>query len=106
MRRTSRFALLFSLASTLSFAESWSGALVDAKCYDTAQQNLSHGHPGSTDTKRVLRTCSPNEKTTSFGNEKAHKLVVKEGNKSPFIVNVTGDKTQDSLTVSTISIAK
>jgi hypothetical protein len=116
-----RLACLLSLTSVLSFAGSWSGALVDAKCYTTAQQNASHGHPASGDTKRAVRSCSPNDKTTSFsvvqqvgmafnldadGNEKARELVLKEGKKSPFMVNVTGDVTQDTLKVETISIAK
>jgi hypothetical protein len=121
MKLTLRFAFLFTLTSVLSFAESWSGALVDTKCYAIAQNNVSHGHPGSTDKKRAVRSCSPNEKTTSFsvvpqvgmainldtyGNEKARELVLKEGKKSPFMVSVTGDKTEDTLKLSTISIAK
>jgi hypothetical protein len=116
-----RLAFLLSLASVLSFAANWSGALVDAKCYATAQRNVSQGHPGSTDTKRTVRSCSPNEKTTEFsvvqqvgttfnldpdGNEKAHQLFLKHGRKSPFKVNVTGEATQDTLKVDTISIAK
>jgi hypothetical protein len=120
MKLTSRLALLLTLAC-LSFAASWSGALVDAKCYTSAQQNTSHGHPGSTDTKRAIRSCSPNENTTLFsvvqrvgmtftldsdGNEKARQLVLKEGKKSPFMVDVSGEITQDSLKVNTISIAK
>ena len=103
-----RFAFLSSLTSVVSFAASWYGALVDASCYASAQNNISHGHPGSTDTKQALRTCSPSKKTTSFsvvpqvgmairldaeGNDKARKLVLKGGNKSPFVVNVTGDAT-------------
>jgi hypothetical protein len=121
MKLILRFAFLLSLTSGLSFAESWAGALVDARCYATAQNNVSQGHPGSTDSRRAIRSCSPNENTTLFsvvpkigmavnldpdGNEKARKLVLKEGKKSPFIVSVTGDKTEDTVKVSTISIAK
>jgi hypothetical protein len=120
MKLTSRFAFLLALAS-VSFAASWSGALVDTKCYTSAKQNTSHGHPGSTDTKRAVRSCSPNDTTTSFsvvqqvgmtfnldsdGNEKARQLVLKEGKKSPFMVNVSGEATQDTLKVDTISITK
>ena len=121
MKPISRFAFLLSLTSVPSFAASWTGALVDATCYATAQHNVSHGHPGSTNTKRAIQSCSPNEKTTSFavvqqvgetfnldadGNEKARELVRKEGKKSMFMVSITGDKTEDTLKVSTISIAK
>ena len=121
MTLTLRLALLLSLVATLSFAASWSGALVDSKCFASAQQNVSHGHPGSTDTKREIRSCSPSKKTDSFsiveqvgtalsldssGNEKAHHLVLKAGKKSPFMVNVTGDMDQEVIKVATISIAK
>ena len=121
MNLTLRFAVLLSLTSVLSFAESWSGALVDTKCYATAQQNVSHEHPGSTDTMRAIRSCLPNEETKSFsivpqvgtalnlntnGNQKAHELVLKESRKSTFMVSVTGDKTEDTLKVNTISLVK
>jgi len=116
-----RLTVLSSLASVLGFAAQWSGALVDSDCYAATQRNASHEHPGSTDTKRPIRYCSPNEKTKSFsvvpphgttlsldsdGNEKAHDLVLKEGKKSPFMVSVTGDETQGTLKLDTISIAK
>jgi hypothetical protein len=112
MKLISRFAVLLSLAFVPSFAASRIGALVDATCYATAQRNVSHEHPGSTDTKRAIQSCSPNEKTTSFsvvqqvggtfnldadGNEKARELVQKAGKKSLLMVNITGDKTQDTL---------
>ena len=118
---TFRLAFLFTLASVLTFAASWSGALVDSKCYTSAEQNVSHGHPGSTDTKRAVRSCPPNKNTNSFsivrqvgmtfnlddrGNEKAHELVLKEGKKAHFMVNVTGDLTEETIKVDTISMAK
>ena len=118
MTLTLRLTFLFSLGSVLSFAASWSGALVDSECYATAQRNVSPGHPASHNTSRTIRTCSPNEKTKSFsvvqhgealsldsnGNEKARELVLKGGKKSAYMVNVTGDLTQDTLKVDTISI--
>jgi hypothetical protein len=121
MKLTSRFVFLLSLVPGPTFAASLSGALVDANCYAIAQQNFSHGHPGSNNTKRAVRSCSPNEKTKSFsvvpqngmtfnldsnGNEKARELVLKGGKKSLFMVTITGDITQDTLKVDTISIAK
>jgi hypothetical protein len=115
-----RLSFLLSLASMLCFAAHWSGALVDSDCYATAQRNVSPGHPASHNVSRTLKTCSPNEKTKSFsvvqhgesfsldsdGSEKARDLVVKEGKKSPFMVNITGEMTQDTLKIDTISIAK
>jgi hypothetical protein len=121
MKLTSRFLVLASLASGLCFAGSWSGALVDAECYATALHNFSQGHPGSTNTKRAVESCFPTEKTTSFsvvqqvgmtltldtaGNEMARKLFLKEGKKSPFLVSVVGDRTDDTVKVSTISVTK
>jgi hypothetical protein len=42
----------------------------------------------------------------SDGNDKARELFLKVGKKSPYMVNVTGEVTQDTLKVGTISIAK
>jgi hypothetical protein len=121
MTMTLRLACLLCMVSVLSFAGSWTGALVDTNCYTTAQRNSSHGHPASGDTKRAVRSCAPSGKTMSFsvvqqvgmafnldsdGNEKARELVLKEGKKSPFMVHVTGDVSEDNLKVDTISIAK
>jgi len=41
----------------------------------------------------------------SEGNDKARKLVLKGGKKSPFMVNVTGDNVAETFKVNTISIA-
>ena len=118
MTLTLRLTSLVFLASALSFAASWFGALVDSECYASVQRNVSPGHPASHNTSRTLRVCSPNEKTKSFsvvphdgealrldsdGNEKARELVLK-GGKKPYMVNVTGEMTQDTLKVDTISI--
>ncbi len=118
---TLRLAFLLSLVPALSFAESWSGALVDSNCYTAAVQNSSHGHPGSGDTKRAVRSCSPTDNTTSFsfvqqvgttftldaaGNAKARELFLKAGKNSPFRVHVTGDITADTLRVDKISHTK
>jgi hypothetical protein len=119
MTLTVRLAFFLSLASVPSFAAHWSGALVDSECYATAQKNVSFEHPGSTNTRRPIRSCSPNEKTKSFaivqvngmaisldsdGNEKARAFVLKEGKKSPFMINVVGEMSQDALKVDTISM--
>jgi hypothetical protein len=42
----------------------------------------------------------------SDGNDKARQLILKEGKKSPYMVNVTGELNEDTLKVDTISIAK
>jgi len=116
-----RLSIVLPLASMLSLAAQWSGALVDSGCYAATQRNVSHEPPGSTNTKRPIRFCAPNEKTKSFsvvqhtgpalnldsdGNDKARELVQKTGKKSPYMVSVTGELTTDTLKVDTISIAK
>jgi hypothetical protein len=119
MTPTLRLTYLLFLTSALSVAAQWSGALVGSQCYAASQRSIHAEHPGSIDTKRPIRLCSPNAKTTSFsvvqtsgptlnldsdGNEKARELVLKEGKKSPFMVNVTGELTQDTLKLDTISM--
>src|SRR5579862_3117097 len=106
MTRILRLTFLVPLACALSSAAQWSGALVDSACYASAQGNVSGGHPGSTNSKRPIRYCSPKDNTKAFavvphdgttfnldsdGNEKARALVLKEGKKSPYMVNVTGE---------------
>jgi hypothetical protein len=118
MMLTMRLSVLLSLASVASFAGSWSGVLVDAGCYASAQSNVSHGHPASTDTKRTIRSCSPNGKTSSFslvehgtavkldsnGNDKAREFIAKGGHhKPPYKVSVTGEMGPDAVKVDTIS---
>ncbi len=52
-----QFLILFSLASALCFAESWTGKLVDANCLEQSQgQNKA-------------ASCTPTAKTASFGLE-------------------------------------
>jgi hypothetical protein len=106
----------------LTFAGSWSGFLVDAECYSATQANTKGGtHPASIDNNRTLRVCAPKATTKSFavmqedgtsfeldsaGNQKARDFVAKQGNVPRYKVNVTGDMTQNTLQLSTISMAQ
>ena len=104
-----RVAAMFCLPSALGFAESWSGNLVDSKCYGYMERNEN---PTDTmtyvdrDRNSETRYCSPNTKTKSFavvlqdglnfnldtaGNAKAAELVRNTGKKSLFVVTVTGE---------------
>lgn len=104
-----RVVALFCLSSPLGFAESWSGALVDSKCYGYMERNVN---PTDTltyvdrDKNSEIRYCSANAKTKSFavvlqdglnvnldnaGNAKAAELVRNTGKKSLFVVTVTGE---------------
>lgn len=53
LKTTLQLLGLFTLASALAFAESWSGRLVDAACYEQSQGKAA--------------SCAPGAKTTSFG---------------------------------------
>lgn len=122
MTLTLRVLLLASLTSALSLGESWSGLLVDSRCYASSQNNMKAvSHPASTDIGRTLRVCAATAKTKAFaiaqhdgtsvnldadGNQKAHELVMKEAKMSRYEVNVTGDMVQNTLKVAAISMAK
>jgi hypothetical protein len=116
-----RLTSLFCLASAVTFAASWTGALVDSDCYGRVQANTSHdaGHTG-TNPKKVIKTCSAKETTKSFaiveqngamfnldstGQEGAIMQVLKTS-KTPHVVQVTGDLNQNTIKVAGISKAK
>ena len=62
-----RFLPLFCLMSGLAFAETWSGTLVDAGCYQSAKNNRN-AYAGSAvrDVGMDVRMCTPKAKTRSF----------------------------------------
>jgi hypothetical protein len=124
MKLALRTVACLCLSSALSFAASWSGFLVDSRCFGQRERNVN---PTDTltavdrDQNSELRYCSPNGKTKSFalvqqdgssfnldsaGNAKAVELVrTTTGKKPPFIVTVTGEARQHTITVDSISIA-
>lgn len=128
MKRATKLAMglatLFFFAATPSFARSWTGYLVDSKCYDTEEQNVNPTDTATNvdrDKDLEIRLCTPNAKTKSFavvppdwvslkfdsaGNAKAGELVRKIGKRSVFLVTVSGEKTKSTVHVDSISIAK
>jgi hypothetical protein len=123
MRRATRLAALLCFLSALSSAASWSGTLVDSKCYDARERNVN---PTDTltsvdrDTNAEIRYCSPSAKTKSFavvqssglsfrldpaGNAQAAELVRKTGRNSRFAVAVNGEMNKNTVTVDSISLA-
>jgi hypothetical protein len=118
------FGAFFCLASGLVFAESWTGALVDPKCYDALERNVN---PTDTlthvdrDTNQEIRYCSPNAKTKLFGiveqdgtilrfdsagNAKAAELVRTIHKKDRLYVAVTGEMSGKTIKVDSISVAR
>ncbi len=119
-----RLAFLLCLLPALSFAGSWSGMLVNSKCYGAEERNVN---PSDTltnvdrDRNMELRDCSPNAKTKSFavvqadgvrlrfdsaGNAKAAELVSKTGKISLLAVAVTGELQGRTIRVESISTAR
>ncbi len=118
-----RLAALLVFSSALSFAGSWSGVLVNSKCWTSEENNVN---PTDTltsvdrDRNLEIRACSPNAKTKSFtlvtpdglsfhldaGNTKAAELIRQTGKRSVFTVSITGDLIKKTVKVDSISIAR
>lgn len=120
-----RVAALFSLFSAPVFAESWTGSLVDSRCYDNWESNVN---PADTltyvdrDKNSEIRYCTANAKTKTFevvlqdglslrldpaGNAKAAELVRKSGKTTSFLfVTVTGERSKSTVTVDSILVAR
>jgi hypothetical protein len=116
-----RFSSLFSLASVLAVAGTWSGLLVDAGCFRSAEDNHNvSDSPVVKDMGLEVRLCHPKLKTHSFaivqsddqavaldsaGNAQAAQLV-RQGLKSPWYVTVNGEMQKGIITVSSIAPSK
>src|ERR1700722_19322658 len=123
MKTTVRVAALFCWSGVLSLAGSWSGSLVDSKCYASEERNVN---PTDTSTyvdrdgNLEIRYCSPNKKTKSFtlvlpdgnfnldpaGNAKASELVRRIGKRSPLVVVIRGEMAGKAIQVESISTAR
>jgi len=121
---TIRLVALFCGLSALSFAETWSGALVDSKCYVLVERNVN---PTDTltyvdrDKNWEIRFCAPNARTKFFavvlpdglsfsldtaGNAKAAELVRRTGKRSLFVVALTGEMSRHTVRVDSISMTR
>ena len=113
---------LLYLSSAFAYAGTWSGTLVDSKCFATVKLNVN---PTDTltyvdrDQNQELRLCSPGAKTKSFavvqhdgrsfnldsaGNAKAAELWRKTTKKPTMAVVVTGEMNGKAIKVGTISM--
>lgn len=117
-----RLLFVFVFASSLGFAETWSGTLLDSKCAHTVESN--HNVTDSSTVRDVnleVRLCSPKLKTHTFtilesdgesatldsaGNTKAAELVSQVGPKSPFFVTIDGQMSKNIIEVQSISPVK
>jgi hypothetical protein len=114
---------LLCLSSAPGYAGTWSGTLVDSKCYANEERNVN---PNDTltavdrDQNQMIRYCAPSAKTKTFavvrhdglifnldsaGSVKAAELVRKVGKKSRFAVVVNGEVSGHKIKVDSISMA-
>ncbi len=119
-----RLALFLCLSSTLSFADSWSGVLVDSGCWLNEERNVNPDDTSAyvdRDRNLELSYCTPKAKTKSFilvrpdgtslkldsaGDARASDLVRTTGRKPIYRVAVTGNVTKNTIGVSSIMLAR
>jgi hypothetical protein len=124
MRRITLVAALVFFGTATVFAESWTGDLVDSRCYTSQENNVNPFDPVSNvnhDRGYEIVVCRPNARTQSFtvvdsdgrsfqldssGNSKVADLVRQADKKSRLLVTVTGEKHKDAVTVDSIALAK
>src|SRR5262245_41983543 len=110
------------------FAESWTGDLVDSRCYESEENNVNPFDPPNHvnhDRGYEIRVCRPSARTKSFAivdhdgrtfqvdpsaNGKVAELVRQTDKKSRLLVTVMGrltsEKHKETVTVDSISLAK
>lgn len=122
MKSIIRAAGLLAMLSTLASAGTWSGVLVDGKCYAGFRGNTrSSLQFVDRDTAWVIRYCAPRLKTGCFavvpanggtfpldsnGNAQAWALVRKTGKRRILVVEVAGIKKGKDIAVSAIKVMK
>lgn len=117
-----RIAVLGSFVCALGRAETWTGWLVSANCYQSEENNVNPGDPLTNvdrDRGEEVMYCSPNAKTKSFtivdrdgythrldmnGNTQAADLVRTAGKKNYYAVTVTGEKEKNAIKVQSIML--
>ena len=116
--------MVLLMTASLSRAASWTGVLVDSKCWGAEERNVD---PRDTtifvdrDRNLEIRFCAPKAKTKSFivvpldgvglpldseGNTKAADLLRSTGKRDIYRVIVTGNLAKETLNVDSISLVK
>jgi hypothetical protein len=120
-----RLAAVLFLATALGFAETWSGYLVDSKCYATEQRNVNPFDTSpyvDSDRNHDLVACRPRPRTKSFtlvdengltykldsaGDSRAADLIGNAARKSPIKVTITGEiAAKRTIKVDSISLVR
>ena len=117
------FAVLLCI-STPALAETWTGYLVDGKCYASEERNVNPfaaSFDANHDRAYEIRVCGPKFRTKEFivvdvngesfkldpsGNAKAADFVRQIGQKQLLYVTVNGERHENIVTVDSIKLAK
>ncbi|MBV8844197.1 MAG: hypothetical protein JO307_15420 [Bryobacterales bacterium] len=73
MRRTLTLLVLPAMFATLALAESWSGTLLDASCYDRQAQQAPAKSPSDI-SQTAAEACAPTSQTSQFALEANGKM--------------------------------
>jgi hypothetical protein len=122
MKSIARVAVLLGVITAVGFATTWTAPLVDAKCYESLENNTG---PDliyvDRDFAGMIRYCAPKAKTTSFaivqpggiplrldprGNSQAAELVQAAGQKRILLVSVVGQRVHKTLQVARLFLVR
>ena len=122
MKLALRLACLSCILSVPGLTATWSGWLVNSRCYSSLDSNRSDVPSFvNWDQMGAIRYCSPNHKTKSFaivgqsgvsmrldpiGNEKAIGLLRNVENTSLFTAEISGDAIRHTINVHSLSIVR
>lgn len=119
-----RLIFLLCLAAPFSFAGTWSGVLVDSKCWTNEQRNINPSDTSTfvdRDRNLELSYCKPKAKTKAFalvkpdgtsfrldagGNAKGEDLVRNAGKQPIYRVAVSGSANDKIVNVDSIVVSR
>ena len=119
-----RFAVLICLIAAPVFAGTWSGVLVNSRCYEDVERNVSPTNSAIDvyrDRNGEIRYCRANAKTKEFtivqsdgqsfrldaaGDAKAAEIVRNGNPKWIFVVTVSGELMDQNIAVDSMSMLR
>lgn len=119
-----RIIALLCLSSALGFAGTWSGTLVDARCWGFSENDVGQKATlqyVDRDRNLEVRLCAPGAKTKTFavippdgigltldanGSAKAAELMKTEPKHAVIGVTVSGERSRNTIQVSSLAAAK
>jgi 3-deoxy-D-arabino-heptulosonate 7-phosphate (DAHP) synthase len=98
MKTTAKLALALGAFAMMSYAESWTGKLIDSSCHDRSQQNPAEAKKGAD------ASCDASASTTSFAIQtsdgKVYKLDASGNAKASTALRGNADNKNPTATVS------